>query len=65
MEILGGENMSINYIYDQLMEKYYNYYCTVYYEFILEAIKNTLDDFKNKKSYNITDIHENIKNNYI
>lgn len=57
--------MTMTSIYEQLIDKYYNYYCTVYYEFILEAIKNTIEDFKNKSSYTIEDIHKNIIENYI
>lgn len=57
--------MDIKEIYNELMEQYYNYYCTVYYEFILEAIKNTIKDFRNKKEYTIEEVHQNIIENYI
>ena len=56
---------NIKTIYNQLVNKYYNYYATVYYEFIIESIKNTLDDFKSKSDYTIDDIHKNIIENYI
>ncbi len=59
------EKEQIKKIYSLLINNYYEYYCTVYYEFIMEAIANTLKDFKNKKTYDIDDIHKNIKENYI
>lgn len=58
-------------IYDELLENYYDYYCTVYFEFIKDAILNTLKDLKitclddYKKRYTIKDIHKNIIENYI
>ena len=54
----------INIILELLTYKYYNYYCSVYYEFIKEAIYNTFIDFKNK-DLSIEEIHKNIKENYI
>ena len=51
-------------IYNLLLDKYYNYYCTVYYEYIIEAIKNTLKDNYNK-DLSIEEIHKHIKENYI
>ena len=59
------KNASINHIRQLLNDKYYNYYCTVYYEYINEAIINTLKDLKNKDVLTIEDIHNNIINNYI
>ena len=52
-------------IYNKLMDKYFDYYCTVWYEIVYEAINYTLQDFKNKKDYTIEDIHKNIIENYI
>lgn len=57
--------MSIRGIYNELMDKYYNYYCSVYYEFILEAIKNTLQDLRNVQDKDIDMIHKHIRENYI
>lgn len=51
-------------IYSQLISKYFNYYYSVYYDFIIEAIKNTLKDLKNKE-LDIDTIHKHIKENYI
>lgn len=59
------KDKSIKYIYDLLLYTYYDYYYSVYYDFIIEAINKTLQDFKHKENYNITDIHNNIKENYI
>lgn len=54
----------INIILELLQYKYYNYYCSVYYEFIKESIYNTFIDYKNK-CLTIDEIHKNIKENYI
>lgn len=51
-------------IYDLLLTNYYNYYCTVYCDYIIEAIKNTLKDNYNK-DLSIEEIHKYIKENYI
>ena len=55
----------INIILELLIYKYYDYYNSVYYEFIKESIYNTFIDFKTKKELTIDEIHNNIKENYI
>ena len=32
-------------IAEKLYYTYYNYYCTVYFDFIVEAVENTINDF--------------------
>lgn len=51
-------------IYSMLINNYYDYYCTVYYEFIIEAIENTLKDNKNK-DMSVEEIHKYITENFI
>lgn len=55
----------VNIILELLTYKYYNYYYSVYYEFIKEAIYNTFIDYKLKKELTLEEIHQNIKENYI
>lgn len=55
----------IDIILELLIYTYYNYYNSVYYEFIKEAIYNTFIDYKSKKELTIEEIHNNIKENYI
>lgn len=57
-------NERIKKIYNLLINNYYNYYCTVYYSFIIEAIENTLEDNKNR-DLSIEEIHKYIKENFI
>lgn len=59
------KNKNVSYIMELLYNNYYSYYNDVYYSYIQEAIKETLNDFKNKSFFTIEDIHKNIKNNYI
>ena len=55
----------IDIILELLIYTYYNYYNSVYYEFIKESIYNTFIDYKNKKELTLEEIHSNIKENYI
>lgn len=55
----------IKLIYNDLIDKYYEYYCTVYHTFIYEAIENTIKDLNIKDSYDIDAIHNHIIENYI
>ena len=48
----------------KLYNNHYNYYCTVYFDFIVEAVENSIKDF----GYEIPpldDIHKHIKENYL
>lgn len=47
----------------ELLNNYYNYYCCVYFDFILEAVENALEDGINAN--NLDEIHNHIKQNYI
>jgi hypothetical protein len=47
----------------QLKDKYYNYYCTVYIDFIIEAVELSVKDLKG--CCDIDALHKNIKENYI
>lgn len=47
----------------ELFNKYYNYYCTVYFDFIVEAVENALDD--GCRCDDLEEMHEYIKENYI
>ena len=51
-------------IANQLMDDYYNYYCTVYFDFIVDAVENTLKDYE-MEIPPLSDIHKHIKENYI
>lgn len=51
-------------IAEKLYYKYYNYYCTVYFDFIVEAVENTIKDFHGEIK-TLEEIHQNIKENYI
>lgn len=51
-------------IAQQLYNKYYKYYCYVYFDFITEAVENTIKDFYGEVKP-LEDIHEHIKQNYI
>lgn len=55
------------YIAEALFYKYNDYYNTVYYEFIIDAVKNTLKDLKITGGFleAIPTIHKHIINNYI
>jgi hypothetical protein len=57
--------MDIDSILNELYNKYYDYYNSVYIEYIKEAIINTMQDLKHVKNITIDDIHNNIKENYI
>lgn len=46
------------------LEYKYNYYSTVYYGFIVEAVENTLKDYK-MEIPPLEEIHAHIKENYI
>ena len=53
-----------NQIARELQEHYPNYYSYVYFGFIVEAVENTLKDFK-QKIKPLDEIHNHIKENYI
>lgn len=55
------------YIAETLYYKYNYYYNNVYYDFIIEAVKNTLNDLKINDNFSekIDIIHKHIINNYI
>lgn len=46
-----------------LLNKYYNYYCTVHFDFIVDAVKNAIYDLQGV--CDLDDLHECIKENYI
>lgn len=54
-------------IAEKLFYNYYEYYCCVYFDFIIDAVKNTLSDLKINENFNdkIELIHNHIINNYI
>jgi hypothetical protein len=62
---MNYKNIDKKTIYSDLTYKYYNYYYSVYYEFIIEAIENTMKDLRKYDSITIDMIHNNIKENYI
>lgn len=47
----------------RLQDKYYNYYCTVYFDFIVEAVENALNDLEGV--CDLEELHACIKENYI
>lgn len=51
-------------IAEKLYYKYYNYYCYVYFDFIIEAVENTIKDFYGEIK-SLSEIHSHIKENYI
>ena len=51
-------------IASNLYYTYYNYYCTVYFDFIVEAVENTIKDFYGEIKP-LKEIHQHIKENYI
>lgn len=51
-------------IAEKLYYTYYNYYCTVYFDFIVEAVENTIKDFLGEV-IPLKEMHEHIKKNYI
>lgn len=51
-------------IANDLYYKYYPYYYSVYFDFIVEAVENTLKDFK-MEIPPLEEIHKHIKENYI
>ena len=55
--------MSIKSIITKLYKRHYNYYCTVFYGYLEEAVKNTLKDLKGCNDIEV--IHKHIKENYI
>lgn len=57
--------MNINYIISELYNEYYDYYCTVFIDFIKDAVINTLKDLYYINNLTIEKIHEHIKENYI
>lgn len=56
--------LSISKTAEALLMRYPNYYDTVDFGFIEEAVENTFDDFHNKK-LTLEEIHNHIKENYI
>ena len=54
-------------IYSDLTMKHYGYYCSCYYTYVLEAIKNTIKDLNitTYKKSDIEMIHKHITENYI
>ena len=51
-------------IASKLYYKYYNYYSTVYFDFIVEAVYNTIKDHYGEV-IPLDDMHQYIKENYI
>ncbi len=51
-------------IASNLQWKYYNYYCYVFFDFIVEAVENTIKDFYGEVKP-LEEIHQHIKENYI
>lgn len=54
-------------LYEQIareLEYKYSYYSSVYFGFIVEAVENTLKDFK-QEIKPLDEIHKHIKENYI
>ena len=47
----------------ELQMEYYDYYCTVYFDFIVEAVENALYDLDGV--CDLKDLHKCIKENYI
>ena len=43
--------------------KYYNYYCTVFFDFIVEAVYNSVNDLMGV--CDLDELHAHIKENYI
>lgn len=57
--------MSYKKIAEQLVSKY-DYYADVYYEFVLEAVKNTATDMgEHFAEATLSEIHDHITENYI
>ena len=48
----------------QLVNKYYNYYCTVYFDFIVDAVENTIKDHDGEVKP-LAEIHRHITEWYI
>ena len=42
----------------------FSYYCDVYFDFVVDAVENTLKDFE-MEIKPLDDIHKHIKENYI
>jgi hypothetical protein len=51
-------------IAENLYYTYYNYYCYVFFDFIVEAVENTIKDFLGEIK-SLKEIHQHIKENYI
>jgi hypothetical protein len=51
-------------IAEKLYYTYYNYYCYVFFDFIVEAVENTINDFWGEIK-TLKEIHNHIKENYI
>lgn len=51
-------------IASNLYYKYYNYYCTVFFDFIVEAVQNTIKDYQGEV-IPLDEMHQYIKENYI
>lgn len=51
-------------IAEKLYYKYYNYYCTVFFDFIVEAVQNTIKDYQGEV-IPLDKMHQYIKENYI
>lgn len=47
----------------ELLHNYYNYYCTVYFGFIVEAVKESCND--GSRWSTLKGLHKHIKENYI
>lgn len=47
----------------ELQMEYYDYYCTVYFDFIVEAVENSIYDLEGV--CNLEDLHHHIIENYI
>ena len=52
------EEIAIN-----LQNKYYDYYCTVYFGFLVEAVENAINDLLGV--CDLEDLHQHIIENYI
>lgn len=51
-------------IASNLYYTYYNYYCTVFFDFIVEAVQNTITDHYGE-IIPLDEMHQYIKENYI
>lgn len=51
-------------IANNLYYSYYGYYCTVFFDFIVESVENTIKDYEYEIKP-LIEIHNHIKENYI